>query len=72
VGVIAEPHTIEAGKPALTIGAGKAAKHHVPRRQGCEASGKHVLHGVEPADQVELLEDQRHLWKVFRDSAPPE
>ena len=61
VGSVHEPHGVETGERDLAIGAGEAPQQHAPGGQGCKAAGQDILHGGEPPDQVELLEDERDV-----------
>src|SRR5207253_7951665 len=60
-GPVEEADRVQASKRQLAIGTGEGAQAHAPRRHLGQAADLHVLQRGQPADQVELLEDQRQL-----------
>ena len=65
---VEESHGVQTAERELAVGTSEAPQEHAPGRHDGEASRQHVLQRREPADQVELLEDQRDALPGRRSS----
>src|SRR6185369_11199642 len=60
-GAVEEADRVQGAERQLAIGARESVQEHPPRRHVSQPADQHVLECGQPADQVELLEDQREL-----------
>ena len=60
-GAVDEADGVQAAERQLAVRAREAARDHAPGGHVGQAADQHVLERGQPADQIELLEDQREL-----------